>query len=388
MNLQQLKDNFNKYLHLEDDEVIDIVMATVVSTKLKLLDNPLWIFLVAPPGASKTEILRVLSDGCIYTISTLTPNSLISGLYRKKQTDLLPLLDEKLLVIKDFTTILSGHRDDRGEIFSQLRECYDGYFEKSFGSGVGKKGYSSRFTLIAGVTPTVDKYSSLTHAMGERFLKVRIQGNEKKSIGKAFKTQGLHSKRRVLKAAVREFLDDVTRDIKIDGKIEERLSKQVEISEDIEQKCCSLAYVTAFLRTEVERDHRHIVIYDPKGEYGTRLVCQFKKMLQCLAIVREKNKVGEEEYNTLKRIAEDTLLEKRLKTVKVLDTFNLEVGTKVICNLTNYPSSTQREILQDLLLLNIMDKNRDVDYDLWSLDVEFKADLSFSGLLDRQKTEE
>ncbi|MCK4417782.1 MAG: toprim domain-containing protein, partial [Candidatus Latescibacteria bacterium] len=109
VSLETVKTAFQKWLYIEDSEllIIDVMLAAILANRLS--GDPIWLFIVAPPGGAKTEILRSLEDYTaeIYTISTLTENALISG----KQTDkfdpsLLPHLDKKVLVIKDFTAIL------------------------------------------------------------------------------------------------------------------------------------------------------------------------------------------------------------------------------------------------------------------------------------------
>ena len=108
------------------------MLATVVAHNYP--GDPVWLFLVGAPGSAKTEIIRTLRTSKTYSLSSLTQHTLISGLKTKgDDPSLLPKLDGKVLVIKDFTTVLSGRRDVRTEICGQLRDIYDGFCEKSFG---------------------------------------------------------------------------------------------------------------------------------------------------------------------------------------------------------------------------------------------------------------
>lgn len=132
----------SKWLCLPDLEAVDVLMATAIA--IYLPGDPLWLYYVGPPGGTKTESLRALKGPRVVSLSSLTPQTLISG-YKgdPEKVDLLPKLDGKLLVIKDFTSILSKKPEDAAAIFADLREAYDGYLEKSFGSGVGTKAYSA-----------------------------------------------------------------------------------------------------------------------------------------------------------------------------------------------------------------------------------------------------
>src|SRR6185295_20396517 len=92
------------------------------------------------------------------------------------EPSLIPRLNEKVLVIKDFTSILGMNDNDKEEIFSILRDAYDGFCGKVFGNGV-ERSYKSRFTVIAAVTPSIYDLGPRHSALGERFLKFMMGDN-------------------------------------------------------------------------------------------------------------------------------------------------------------------------------------------------------------------
>ncbi|MCL4308560.1 MAG: bifunctional DNA primase/polymerase [Candidatus Thermoplasmatota archaeon] len=161
--------------HLFDPYPLEFVFATLATVDMP--GDPVWAFLVGPPSSLKTEILRWVNQvPLVYTLSSLTPASLITGLVTKKGTvaqSLMPLLDGKCLVVKDFSTVLDMRRESRDDIMSQLRDAYDGYASKYFGT-VGKLGFSSHFHMLAGVTSAIEDYWSIHSALGPRYLKIRI----------------------------------------------------------------------------------------------------------------------------------------------------------------------------------------------------------------------
>ena len=110
MNLAAVKNAVSHWLYLEDDTFIDVGLATVVGHKFG--GDPIWLFLIAPSGSAKTEFLRALTTDRVHHLSALTPNTFVSGLNQpgKKDPSLLPLLDGKVLVIKDFTAVLSENQ--------------------------------------------------------------------------------------------------------------------------------------------------------------------------------------------------------------------------------------------------------------------------------------
>jgi hypothetical protein len=102
-------------------ELIDVALAAIVGNRLH--GDPLWLFLVAPPSSGKTEVLRALGDvPDVFPLSSLTAQTFASGYERKGgETSLLPKLTDKTLIMKDFGTVLTLHRETRAEIFAQLR---------------------------------------------------------------------------------------------------------------------------------------------------------------------------------------------------------------------------------------------------------------------------
>ena len=107
-SLTRLYEVFERWLLLKDPYLLEVVLASVVANLLG--GDPLWLLIVAPPSSAKTEIIRALSRvPCIYLLSNLTANTLLSGQKGKKDASLLPHLSNKILAMKDFTTILTLH---------------------------------------------------------------------------------------------------------------------------------------------------------------------------------------------------------------------------------------------------------------------------------------
>ncbi|KPK23307.1 MAG: hypothetical protein AMJ70_03835 [Dehalococcoidia bacterium SG8_51_3] len=359
----------SKWLYLEDTQAIDIIMATAIS--ISLPGDPVWLFLIGPAGSSKTELLRSLKGEHIHSISSLTPQTFISGLKGIQNADLLPKLDGKLLIIKDFTSILSKKGEDQAAIFADLREAYDGYLEKSYGSGVGTKGFQSKFGIIAAVTDAIDKYHIVHSQLGERFLKCRLRTNPKAAIDRASDLAGQEEEmRRELSTATKSVFNCYSNQAKE--------LVLVEVEETIQERIKALADVTAKLRSEVPRDRLHKVLYHPQAEVGTRINKQLLKLGQSLAIFYENASVGEDEYGALLRIAKDSIPRQRTQLVEGL--YNAEpMNTKEAGDIANIPTDTAKELLEDLWMLELVDRSGDHVFE-WQLAEETSALLLESGL--------
>ena len=119
----------------------------------------------------------------VQTLSDFTENTFLSGFYGHKEPGLLEKLGTtarngnlsvfarqcRYFLAKDFTTVLSMRRDRRGMILSQLREIHDGSFRRDFGTGETKI-WQGRVTIIAAVTPILDRHYSMFSVLGERFF--------------------------------------------------------------------------------------------------------------------------------------------------------------------------------------------------------------------------
>lgn len=356
INLDQYMAGLHKWFYFTDDEIIEICLATLIGEKLP--GDPLWLFLIAPPGALKTETLRAFSlSSDFYPLSDLTSKTFITGLMvgkdsnRKKVKDLLPELDKKVLIFKDFTTILEKNSDERSEIFAQLRECYDGTFSKRVGTLDQTIRYQSRFGLLAGVTPIVDNYWKLFQQLGERFLKVRWNEDLDLTTRKARQNEGQEEQIRAeIEKLAMGYLSnlDFSRipsfDDSLYGPILDSISKFVAIG-----------------RTPISiKDSRTDFYFDfiPTPERPTRLVKQLKKMSRCLALIRGKMIVGPAEIETIRRIARDTIPQDRLAILQAIaenSKTNLNGCPKgILLSSIKMPETSILRVIEQLRLLDLI----------------------------------
>lgn len=344
---------------LKDDSIIDIVLAAVVSNMLE--GDPLWMLLIAPPSSAKTELLRALVD-CpnIFLISSLTPTTFISGMKtpKNKNPGLLFQLDEKILVVKDFGTIMTLRSEQRAEILSQLREIYDGNFSKAFGTGKTIR-WEGKVGLIAGATPIIDTHSSVNQALGERFLQCRIKGDNRQEVArKARQSAGKEEQmRNELRGVYGAFLSQFE---DIQG---QRVN--IELKSDIEEKIVNLACLCAQARTAVIRDrYTQAIEVLPEAEGPGRLIKQFVNLGISLTLIHQKESLDEDIYKILKRVGRDTLPALRMRIIDVLwdaGAYQGEGGdwlkTREVANISNLPTSTARLRLENLQSMNLVDRD-------------------------------
>ena len=171
---------FGRWLILKDPTSLYAVFGAVAANLLK--GDPVWLGLIAPPSSAKTEILNSLSKlQYVVQASSLSPASFLSATSKKDQDNeatggLLAQIGEfGIIVLKDFTTMLSLRPEVNQEVFAVLREVFDGRYTRHVGPDGGRTlAWNGKVGLIFASTEAFDRHHSVTSAMGDRYLLCRI----------------------------------------------------------------------------------------------------------------------------------------------------------------------------------------------------------------------
>src|SRR5262249_10425450 len=142
----------------------------------RLGGEPVWLLIVGPPSSAKTEMLGFLAElPEVESLSELTARTFASGLTGPNDPSLLARLKTELLIFKDFTSVLELHREERQRALAQLREIYDGRFDKTWGTGKVFH-WQGRLGFLAACTPVIDRHYSVMSILGQRFVLLRLRG--------------------------------------------------------------------------------------------------------------------------------------------------------------------------------------------------------------------
>lgn len=342
---------FEKWLLIADQNVIRILLASLIAHHFET--DPLWIFFVAPSSGSKTEIITTVSDlDFTYLLSDLTPQTLVSGMPTKKDHDpsLLSQLKNHVLVMKDFTTVLSMRHEDKGMILAQLREIYDGHYKKTFGTGKTVD-WHGRLTLIAGVTTIIDMHSMVFQTMGERFLMYRIPQAKDVDVAKRALSNYGHEKemREELKSAVSKYFYSLHIPSVSD----------IELPQDIIDSLSTVASWVVRARSGIIRDgFKKELVFKPIPEAPARFAKQLGTLAKALAVLAGRTVVTLDDYYMVLKVAFDVIPSNRTEHLLALCGETHMTSTTHIAQKTSYSRPGSNVILEDLTALNIVKVKR------------------------------
>lgn len=345
--LSEVIDTFNRHVLMSEDmkQALKICLAVCLSNEMP--SDPLWLYLIGPPGAGKTLLLSSLqsSTKCKF-VSTITAHSLVSGWRGDGDNDpsLIPKLKGKTFIAKDFTEILTMPAMVQDDIFSTLRGAYDGYVQRPFGNGVMREYKDCHFSMIAGVTHAVHGHAKAS--LGERFIKFQLSSPSKAQAD----------------AIVMAAMASVGREKEMETELQEVtrrfLAKKIKATElprapeSIMQRLTALVQLIAVMRAQVERDFRgEEVLYRPTPESGTRLAKQLVKLAMMLAAVEDKKEIDESIFKLVQKVAYDTAYGFHLDVIESIMKLGGSAIKSEIAEAAELPGSTLNRRMDDLLVL-------------------------------------
>jgi hypothetical protein len=286
--LDEVHKTFSKHFGTTFDlDALDIMLAVAASQKLD--GDPVWLLIVSGSGAAKTELVQTLGGAGAHVTSTIaSEGALLSGARKKVKNATGGLLrkigSEGMLVIKDVTSILSNTKESRAAVLAALREVYDGRWERNVGADGGQTlTWIGRITVLGAVTTAWDAHHAVVTVMGDRFLLVRVDSEDKDtrlaSGRRAIDNTGSEiGMRQELAAAVGAVLANVQ-------------GCSLKLSEDEKTKLLNAADIVTRSRTAVELDYMRNVIDSHAPEMPTRFAKQLVQVVRgCVALGIDREK--------------------------------------------------------------------------------------------------
>lgn len=374
ITFEELEKTIRRWIMIVDEGIVKLMCSVIIANKLKDRD-PIWIFLIAPSGGGKTELLMGLTELTeIYFMSLLTPNTFLSGMPGGKDASLLPKLSGKIMAFMDWTNLLSINRDALAEIMGQLRDIYGGKMKKVFGTGK-ERTWEGKVGLIACSTQMVDFQQQRNAALGERFIHYRIKMPDRKLVAKKALRNSEHmpEMRKSIKQAFYAFF----KGIEVPNNVENFLP------EDIQDEIIKIANFTTMARSGVIRDFgfKKEVIFVPDVEMPTRIVQQLDTLASALQIING-NKFIKTDMDIIYKVALDSIPQTN-KIVMLEMAKKDDQETAAIATALGYPTSPIHQYLENLAMLGVCRRSKGGNADKWTLNAEFAQILrTYEGVVE------
>ena len=250
-----------------------------VAASEKLSGDPAWLLIISGPGNAKTETVQSTSALGAHIISTIaSEGALLSATSRKERSKaatgglLRKIGDRGILVVKDFTSILSTDRNTRTSVLAALREIHDGHWVRNVGTDGGRTlTWSGRIVVIGACTTAWDQAHAVIAAMGDRFVLVRSDS----STGRI--SAGTHAIRNTgVESTMRKELADAVAGLisHIDP------AQPCEVTDKEAEQILLAANIVTLARTGVEIDYRGDIIDAHMPEMPTRFARQLTQVLR------------------------------------------------------------------------------------------------------------
>lgn len=390
--LDDLMELYRQAFYLNDEGVIPIVCAVVISNRMK--GDPVFMNLVGASSGGKSELINAVmgaelrtADGkakpFVHQVSDLTTNTLLSGMNNstRETSLLLKIGNSGVLAMKDFTSILSSSKEKREILIAQLREVFDKHIVKETGTG-RKISWKGKINFLGGVTETIYLYSAEINQMGARWTHYHLEDwNEDQQRLATLKAlsgdASLDASRLEIRQGFAEYLSHMLANIPVEeDPIPDRVQENI-------IKIVSFASVASAMSS---RNFRGEMVLAPGAAMPMRLAKQLSVMYRTLRYMND-NEEPEDWERLVYKLAYDTIPKQNRQVMEVLVKYPSGTTAGVATSI-GLPSSTVRTALEDLNVYGVIKrtKKRRGDgtasaADMWVFQDKYRAVMEqFTGL--------
>lgn len=334
---------FRAWMHMPDPGLPYAVCAGIAANRVEAFD-PSWIICVGAAGSGKTETLAATSRlPGVHVVGTLTEASLLSGTPRKDAaTDasgglLRELGESGTLILKDFGSILSMHRDARAGVLAALREIFDGSWTRLVGVDGGRRlHWEGRLGLLAGATSVLDQHHGVIAQLGERFLIYRVDVAD--PAAQARSSLAHHGRERIMRQELSEAIAGLFAGLD--------LASPPPLTASDTDRLIALATLVARARSPVVRDpYRRELELVPDSEAPGRIVGALGRLLTGLRLI---GVADTDAWTVTVKTGLDSMPAVRLRTFLLMLSRDTDVSTTEVATALDLPNPTTHRVLEDL----------------------------------------
>lgn len=352
-------------------EIVQIAIAVNISARMSL-PVPIWLIIVGVPSSVKTEVVRLLMHSPVsYYLDTMTLNPFISGQGKTKENephDLLPELNEKCFICKDWTSIFSLNEETTKKLLGEFVSIYDGDFSK-YSALRGKISYQSRFSHIGCVTPAaLNRHHNYMNIVGPRFLFYLVPTLDEEKEKKVFEVIWEDNNRTAIIEEAKIYASSYC-----NQRLEKLSSLKLEVEDDkVKSYLSKLAKFIARARgivipkayTFQDESDKTRTYYEPvdlQTEEPWRALLQIRSLARALALTRDKTKVGFLDLKIIRKVAISSMPADRAKAIRSFEENPQGLTSKKLGKILEVSQKTSRRLLEELHWLGVLEKERAAD---------------------------
>lgn len=360
MTLPELKKSIQEYQYFEDTGCIDVALAGIVATKLKLGD-PIWLILIGASSGGKSQILRPLAmidAKFLHRVDDLTENTFLSGMKvgkGKPEPSLLHRIGAHgIIVVSDLTVIFSKNKESRSAILSQFRMIYDGEMNKFAGTSGEPLTWKGELGVLAGSTPSIYGHFEEVSDMGERFIYYRMKDYNAEKATKLAMGRSIYGKEldKILSDKYSEYVKEVVRG---------HGGGPVALPEGVRERIVRIAGFAEKIRTSITMDfQRKDITRKPVVAFPMRVALQLVSLAKGLTVMRladgQPEGLSVEDMKLLDWCAYSLANEEKRGVLKILAGVDFETAltTQKIADLLGLSTTITGYILQNLSAVGVL----------------------------------
>jgi hypothetical protein len=354
MTLEDLKLEVQKYQYIEDTNIIDVTLASIIATRLKLGD-PIWLIIIGASSGGKSQILRPMSltDGkFMHRVDDLTDNTFLSGapMGKGEPSLLLRIGPSGMLVVSDLTVIFSKNAEVMNAILSQFRMIYDGQMTKYVGTKPEPLEWKGSLGILAGSTPSIYANFERVADMGERFIYYRMKDYDEVKATRLALDRKVFGKEldNVLGALYEEYLKDIVANANV----------SFTISEAVKERIIRVSTLAEKIRTAVSMDWKgEKIARIPVPAFPMRIAQQLIAVARGLYVMRGRE-LDEKDMEILDWCCFSLANEEKRACIKVICSIpkGVTIGTSLVADRIGLDTAVVRNVLQNLSAVGVLER--------------------------------
>lgn len=354
---------------------------------IKDITNPFALILVDVPSSGKTIAINFF-DGIpelTYATDKFTPASFVSNASNvpKKDLadiDLLPRIQYRMFLIRDFATLFAKREDDLNELLGTLTRVLDGEGLNTDSGVHGQRQYNGEylFMMLGASTPIPPRVMKVMGNLGSRlfFLSINSKGKSEEELAAQIADQSYKEKEKTCRTATRDFLyglwNAYPAGIEWDKKADD-----VELTAIIARCAMLLAGLRGTINVWRSGVNDEFTYRSPMVERPDRLNQLFYNLARGHALVSGRTQIAKEDLKAIVELCVDGAPAGRAKLFRLLTEHGGIMTTSEVEQDLNCSKPTACGEMKTLQILGVCDlvEHSNEDYEI-SLSENFRWFLS------------